>query len=108
MSKKEKSGVIKTITNIDKIIHEPTRLMILSYLYIAQSADFIFLKSQLNLTDGNLSSHISKLEEAGYVDVKKKFVGKKPHTMYKLTEKGRNSFKEYRKKIKRLLDNIPD
>ncbi len=92
---------------IDKIIHEPARFKIMAHLYIVESADFLFIKTQTELTFGNLSSHIKKLEKAGYVRVKKDFVDNKPHTMLELTKKGRDAFDEYRKEMKEVLDNLP-
>ncbi|UCD39363.1 MAG: transcriptional regulator [Fidelibacterota bacterium] len=82
--------------------------MILAYLYVVESADFVFLVRQTDLTWGNLSAHISKLEAAGYVEVKKEFVGKKPHTMLSLTADGREAFRSYRQSMKRVLDTLPD
>jgi DNA-binding MarR family transcriptional regulator len=82
--------------------------MVLALLYVVESADFIFLMRQTGLTWGNLSSHMSKLEEAGYVEVEKKFKGKKPHTMLHLTEAGRSAFREYRQCMKQVLDDLPD
>ncbi len=95
------------IMEIDKLIHEPARLMIMAHLYVVESADFLFLMRQTNLTFGNLSSHLSKLEKAEYVKVKKEFIGKKPHTMLKLTEKGRNAFLIYRKNMKQVFEELP-
>lgn len=96
------------LTEINKLIHEPARLMIMANLYVVKSMDFIFLRNQTQLTWGNLSSHISKLENADYVDVQKSFKGKKPHTMLSLTEQGRTAFIHYRKKMKQVLDEIKD
>ena len=84
---------------LDRLIHDPARLMLLSFLCVVESADFVFLKSQTKLTGGNISSHMSKLEEAGYVNVKKRFVGKRPQTMFRLTKRGRNAFEKYRKSL---------
>jgi len=81
---------------IDKVIHEPARYSILAYLYVVESADFLFLRNQTGLTFGNLSSHLAKLEKAGYVRIDKEFVGKKPHTMLTMTAKGRKEFDNYR------------
>ena len=92
---------------IDKLIHEPARYMIMAYLYVVESADFLFLKNQTGLTDGNLSSHMSKLEKADYVKIKKEFIGKKPHTMLALTKSGRKAFEDYRKNMKQMLDELP-
>jgi len=99
---------LQTIADIDRIIHEPARLMILALLYVVESGDFTFLMRQTGLTWGNLSSHLSKLEEAGYVEVEKEFIGKKPHTMLHLTGDGRLAFREYRQRIKHVLDDLPD
>ena len=95
------------LKNIDRLIHEPTRLMIMTQLYVVESADFLFLQHQLQMTPGNLSSHLSKLEEAGYVEIVKEFIERKPHTALKLTKKGRDAFKEYRKSIKKVLEDLP-
>ena len=87
-----------SLRNIDRLIHEPTRLMIMTQLYVVESADFLFLQNQLEITPGNLSSHLSKLEEAGYVEIVKEFIERKPHTALKLTRKGRTAFNKYRKR----------
>ena len=92
---------------LDRLIHDPTRLMLVSFLYVVESADFVFLKSQTKLTGGNISSHMSKLEEAGYVNVKKRFVGKRPQTMFRLTKRGRNAFEKYRKSLNDALSSLP-
>jgi DNA-binding HxlR family transcriptional regulator len=94
-------------TDIDTLIHEPARLNIMAQLYVLESADFLFLMRQAGLTFGNLSSHLSKLEVAGYVNVKKEFVGKKPHTMLRLTEKGRTAFRRYMQTMKQVFDDLP-
>ena len=96
------------IADIDRTIHEPARLMILAYLYVVESADFLFLMRQTGLTGGNLSSHLSKLEAAGYIDIEKEFVDKKPHTMLRLTDKGRAAFREYRRSMQQIFDGLPD
>jgi DNA-binding MarR family transcriptional regulator len=97
---------IYTLNSIDKLIHEPARLNIMTYLYVIESADFLFIMRQTGLTFGNLSSHMNKLEEAGYIEIIKEFVGKKPHTMLKLTEKGRNAFDEYKKQMKQFFNEL--
>ena len=95
------------VGEIDKVIHEPTRLGIVTHLYVLDSADALFLKNQMNLTWGNLSSHLSKLEDAGYIEVIKEFIDRKPVTSLRLTEKGRSAFRNYRVQIKSLLDGLP-
>jgi len=99
---------LQPLTSIDKLIHEPARLMIMAHLYVVESADFIFLMRQTELTWGNLSSHLSKLEGAGYVEAEKTFKGKKPHTMLHLTNKGRAAFQTYRRRMKQVFDDLPD
>lgn len=93
-------------TDIDTLIHEPARLNIMAQLYVLESADFLFLMRQTGLTFGNLSSHLSKLEAVGYVNVKKEFLGKKPHTMLHLSEKGRVAFLNYMRKMKRVFSDL--
>jgi DNA-binding transcriptional ArsR family regulator len=99
---------LQSLTDIDRIIHEPARLMILALLYVVESGDFTFLMRQTGLTWGNLSSHLSKLEAAGYIAVEKEFLGKKPHTMLFLTDEGRAAFRDYRQRMKQVLDDLPD
>ena len=95
------------VDNIDRLIHEPSRLMIMAQLYVVQSADFLFLQRQTQMTPGNLSAHLSKLEDAGYVEITKEFIERKPHTALALTKKGRDAFKEYRENIKKIAENLP-
>lgn len=105
MSKAEPDE-LQPIADIDKLIHEPARLLVLAHLYVVESADFLFLMRQTGLTGGNLSSHMSKLEEAGYIAVEKEFVGKKPHTMLRLTNEGRKAFKEYVQSMKQVFNGL--
>ena len=79
----------------------------MTHLYVVDSADFLFLANQTGMTRGNLSSHISKLEAAGYVEVTKEFLEKKPHTVLRLTKTGRSAFREYQKDIKKVVDTLP-
>ncbi|HEY5670306.1 MAG TPA: transcriptional regulator [Anaerolineales bacterium] len=96
------------LADIDQVIHAPARLMVLTYLYVVESADFIFLMRLTGLTWGNLSTHLSKLEETGYVTIEKTFKGKKPHTLIHLTDRGRVAFSQYKKSMQRVLDDLPD
>lgn len=105
---KKDSHEFKQMVDIDRIIHEPARFLILAYLYVVESADFLFLMNQTGLTRGNLSSHLSKLEAAGYVDIQKKFVNKIPRTILSLTEDGRKAFNDYRQQMKQVLDDLPE
>ena len=83
------------MTDIDRVIHEPVRLRILSILTGVETADFKFLVSTLELSRGNLSSHMDKLERAGYVEVQKGFNGRVPHTDFRITDDGRTGLAEY-------------
>jgi DNA-binding MarR family transcriptional regulator len=97
---------VQSLKTVDKVIHEPARLNIMAHLYVIDSADFLFMMRQTGLTFGNLSAHMSKLESAGYIKIIKEFMGKKPHTMLKLTEKGKQAFEEYRKQMKQFFNEI--
>lgn len=90
---------MKAIDRLDRLIHEPARLKIMTQLYVVEGGDFVFLMRSTGLTRGNLSSHMTRLERAGYIEVKKEFVDRKPVTMLSLTDKGRASFEEYRKNM---------
>jgi len=96
------------LADIDRIIHEPARLLIMAYLYVVEMADFLFLERQTGLTRGNLSSHLGKLEDAGYVEIKKEFVDKIPRTLLSLTKSGRQAFNVYRNNMKHVLDELPE
>ncbi len=102
------NGQPPSIGDIDRVIHEPARFMLMSYLYVVDSADFLFLMRQTGLTFGNLSSHMSRLEEAGYIAIDKEFVEKKPHTRLRLTEAGRTAFQGYRQSMMKVLDELPN
>lgn len=95
-------------TEIDRLIHEPARLTLMSMLYVVESADFTFLMNQTGMTWGNLSAHLSKLEEAGYLEVEKTFKGRRPYTVLRLTPQGRTAFHGYRKKMLKMLDELPE
>jgi len=96
------------LADIDQVIHAPARLMVLTYLYVVESADYVFLIRLTGLTWGNLSTHLAKLEEAGYIAINKEFKGKKPHTTISLTKQGRSAFREYKKSLQQVLDDLPD
>ena len=93
----------RTLSEIDRIIHEPGRLMIAALLFGVEEADFLYLQHETALNKGTLSSHLSRLEEAGYVEITKTYRGKVPQTLLRLTESGRQSFAQYRKKLKKGL-----
>lgn len=92
--------------DIDKLIHEPARLKILAQLYVVESVDFLFLMNQTGLTQGNVSGHLLKLEDAEYVSIDKGFVGKRPQTMLTLTKKGRSAFKKYVQSMREVFDGL--
>ena len=98
----------RNMQEIDKLIHEPARLLIMAHLYVVESADFTYLMRQTDLTWGNLSSHMSKLEDSDYIQVIKEFKGKRPNTMLKLTERGRTAFKQYKMQMLNVLEHLPD
>jgi DNA-binding transcriptional ArsR family regulator len=91
------------MTELDRVIHEPARLLLVALLAAVKEADFLWLQRESGLTKGNLSSHLAKLEEAGYVDVQKTFKGKIPLTMLRLTRAGKGAFDGYKKKMNGLL-----
>lgn len=103
---KTSDGEMPSIPKIDKLIHEPARLMIMAYLFVVESADFLFLKQQTGLTWGNLSAHMIKLEDAGYVKIEKEFIEKKPHTTVRMTEKGRAAFRSYQNSMKDMFEDL--
>ncbi len=98
---------LPSVSDIDKMIHEPARLLIMAHLYVVESADFLFLMRQTGMTFGNLSSHMSRLEAAGYIDVEKEFIGKRPNTKLSLTESGRLAFEGYRQNMRQLFTESP-
>lgn len=91
-----RSSGLQSLTEIDRAIHEPARLLLLAQLSGAESADFLFLLRQTGLTKGNLSAHLRKLEDAGYVDVEKTFVDRLPLTVFRLTDAGKEALQTYR------------
>jgi DNA-binding MarR family transcriptional regulator len=91
------------LLNIDRLVHEPARLVIMTMLHVVDSADFLFLQRETGLTKGNLSAHLTKLEEAGYVAIEKTYKGKIPLTVCRLTEEGRNAYKHYRRQWNELM-----
>jgi len=93
------------IGDVDRIIHEPARLLIMAHLYVLASADFVYLMNQTKLTRGNLGGHLAKIESAGYVTVEKVFVNRIPRTIYSMTEVGRAAFRTYRQNLKQFFDD---
>ncbi len=99
------SNDLRALTEIDRLIHEPSRTVILAILAAVESADFLYLQRETGLTKGNLSAHLSKLEEAGYVSIEKTYRGKIPLTLCRLTEQGRQAFERYRRQLKQFVES---
>lgn len=108
MANPQTNPELHPLADIDQVIHASARLMVLTYLYVVESADYVFLIRLTGLTWGNLSTHLTKLEEAGYIVINKEFKGKKPHTTISLTKQGRTAFREYKKSLQQVLDDLPD
>jgi DNA-binding MarR family transcriptional regulator len=98
------SDELRSVTELDRLIHEPARLLIVTILSSAASADFLFLQRETGLTKGNLSAHLSKLEAAGYVLIEKTFKGKLPLTVCRLTSSGQKALKAYRQQLQSFMD----
>ena len=92
---------IQTIADLDRVIHEPGRLMLVALLFAVERSDFLYLQHETDMNKGTLSSHLSRLEGAGYVEVEKTYRGKVPQTLPRLTVTGRKAFEEYRRKLKK-------
>ena len=93
-----------SLTDFDRILHSPARLTIVAILSAVEEADFVYLLNESGLTKGNLSTHLSKLEESGYIEIEKTYRGKVPLTLCRLTITGRQAFTEYRQQLKRFVD----
>ena len=99
---------LRSLAGVDRLIHEPSRTVILAVLAAVESADFLYLQRETGLTKGNLSVHLSKLEEAGYVSIEKTYRGKIPMTLCRMTKNGRQAFETYRKQLKQFVDNTKE
>jgi len=97
---------LQPIADLDRVVHSPPRLRILAYLAAVDSADFIFLMNQVDLTRGNLSSHLKTLEEAEYVSINKEFVDKVPRTLIRLTNKGQEAIQNYREQMRKVIEEL--
>ena len=102
----EYASLARKMADVDRLIHEPARLMIVTILSTVDGADFLYLQRETELTKGNLSSHLAKLEQAGYILIEKTYREKIPLTLCSLTGKGRKAFEEYRSQWKRFVENI--
>lgn len=97
----EKSA--RLLLEVDRTIHEPARLTVVAILSAVKEADFLYLLQATGLTKGNLSSHLAKLERAGYIAITKMFIGKTPRTVCQLTDAGRDAFAAYRKQMQAIF-----
>lgn len=100
------SNIAKSIANLDRLVHEPARLMILTILSTVKEADFLFLKNETHLSKGNLSAHLTKLEDAGYITIKKTYRGKIPLTLCSNTEIGKKAFQDYCQLMKNFTEAV--
>ena len=91
------------MTDLDRVIHEPARLLIVALLAGVKEADFLWVLRESALTKGNLSSHLAKLEDAGYVELEKTYKGKIPLTLLRLTRQGRAALETYKRSLDGLL-----
>ncbi|MGA2556421.1 MAG: transcriptional regulator [Verrucomicrobiota bacterium] len=91
------NGQLRAISELDRVLHEPGRLMIAALLSGVKECDFLFLLRETEMNKGNLSSHLARLEQAGYVEIEKTYRGKVPMTLLRLTRAGRAAFDGYRK-----------
>lgn len=98
------SAPFEQLANLDRLVHDPARLAILTALSACERADFLFLLRITGLTKGNLSSHLSKLEEAGLVEIEKRFVGKKTQTLARLTDVGQGGLASYWQEMETLRE----
>lgn len=89
---------------LDEVIHSRIRLAIMAVLVTVDEAEFTFLRDKVNATDGNLSTHLKKLEEVGYIAVSKSFENRKPVSRYMLTKKGRQAFEVYVQRLEKLIN----
>jgi DNA-binding PadR family transcriptional regulator len=94
---------LEKLLHLDAVIHAPMRLAILSILITVENAQFTFLKESTGATDGNLSTHLAKLEDHGFITIRKFFAGKKPQTRCAITEKGRAAFTEYLEQLEHIV-----
>lgn len=102
------SEELRKFTEVDRLMHEPARLLITSILYAVEQVDFVYLLRETALTKGNLSAHLTKLESAGYVSIEKTFRGKIPQTRIALTDEGRAAFDAYRKQLERVVNRLSE
>jgi DNA-binding MarR family transcriptional regulator len=108
MSKTTLKGDPTSLARLDRLVYEPARLAVMALLYVVESADFTFVMNQTGLTWGNHSAHLSKLDEAGYLKLEKSFIGRRPNTNLRLTDSGRQAFRNYRQSLMQVMDDLPE
>jgi DNA-binding transcriptional ArsR family regulator len=98
------TDTLQGMLDVDRLIHEPARLIILSILNVLDSADFLYLLGETGLRKGNLSSHLTRLEQAEYITIEKTYRGKTPMTICQVTGGGQTAFETYREQLKNVVD----
>ena len=101
------SEELRKLTDIDRLVHEPSRLLILTILYSVEKVDFLYLLRETGFSKGNLSTHLTKLESTGYIEIEKTYRGKIPQTLIHLTKEGREAFDAYRAQLEQLVNRLP-
>jgi len=99
----DRDQVSNMSSDVNRLIHEPSRYNIMALLYVLDKAEYLFVLNQTGMTSGNLTAHVAKLENAGYLAIRKKFVRKRPKTFLSLTARGRNAFEAYRSEMQGLF-----
>jgi DNA-binding transcriptional ArsR family regulator len=95
---------LQSLLEVDRVVHEPARLAILTVLAAAEEVEFLFLQKVLGLSKGNLSSHAQKLEGAGYLETLKSFRGRLPATAFRITPEGREALEGYQSRMRQILE----
>jgi len=104
----DKNRKFDLLSDLDPLVHSQARLLVMTYLYVVEKMDYVYLQRVTDLSWGNLSKHLSKLEEAGYIETEKTFIDKKPNTTVWLTDEGRSAYASYKEKIQSVLGSLPD
>jgi DNA-binding MarR family transcriptional regulator len=99
-------SALRRLTDVDRLLHEPARLLIAGILYTVAQVDFIYLLHETGLTKGNLSAHLSKLEQAGYIQIEKTYRGKIPQTRIAMTDAGHVAFDRYRQQLAQVVQQL--
>lgn len=99
---------LRDAAGLDRLIHEPARMVIVTILSTVENADFLFLLKNSGLTKGNLSAHLTRLEAAGYITIEKTYRGKVPQTLVSLTDTGRSAFEIYRKQLTAFINHLSE